>query len=108
MEVASTCEEMLSGNTEKADYATRTRLANEARLRETAVQGMGKKGEENMKKRKWEKTRDDRVVGWRSFLHKVDDREFKSKTHGNIGQVAAGNKHHKKEENSQVDPKKNT
>merc|ERR1719482_313509 len=26
------CEQMLSGSTEKADYATRTRMANEARL----------------------------------------------------------------------------
>merc|ERR1719335_2031086 len=77
-EVFEMCEEMLSGSTEKADYATRTRLANEARLRQTAVDGMSKKAEEHM--RKWEKTRDDRVLGWRSFLNGVEAGDTKTKT----------------------------
>lgn len=105
--VMATCEDMLSGNNEKADYAERTRQTNEARLKNTAVTAMSAKHEENMKKRKWEKTRDQRVVGWRAFLHNVEGKEFKTKTHGNVGQVAAGNKHHKKEENTKSEDWKN-
>jgi len=100
--VMAMCEDMLGGNNEKADYAERTRQANEARLKNTAVTAMDAKHEENMKKRKWEKTRDNRVLGWRAFLHNVEGKEFKTKTHGNVGQVGAGNKHHKKEENAKA------
>merc|ERR1719420_1076670 len=97
-EVFEVCEQMLSGTTEKADYATRTRMANEARLRQTA--------EGNMRKRKWEKTRDDRVLGWRSFLNGVEAGDTKTKTWGKVGAVAAGNKHHKREENENADKKR--
>merc|ERR1712118_511014 len=38
--VMAMCEDMLSGNNEKADYAERTRQTNEARLKNTAVQAM--------------------------------------------------------------------
>merc|ERR1712146_96630 len=96
----------MGGNNEKADYATRTRLANEERLRQSAVGNMNNRSEENMRKRKWEKTRDDRVLGWRTFLHKNEEGDFKNKAYAKVGKVAAGNVHHKREENEKKDPAK--
>lgn len=90
-EVMKMCDKMLTEDVEKVEYSAKTLKANEDRIRGGAGNRLDAKAEENMKKRKWEKTRDSRVLGWRSFLHNVDKKDFKTKTHGKVGVVGAGN-----------------
>merc|ERR1711964_367897 len=93
------------GEKDKVEYADKTRNANENRIKGGAHERLDAKAEQNSRKRKWEKTRDARVVGWRNFLHNVDNKEFKTETLGSVGAVGAGNMHYKREENTRKENK---
>lgn len=78
--VLAECERILNEEAEEVAYAERVRKSNEERLEQSRKQRIVEREAEKKRKRIWEKTREQRVAGWRAFQENVDSGHVKSST----------------------------
>jgi DnaJ family protein C protein 8 len=69
--VLEECENMLKHEAEEMEYAERVRKSNEERLEESRRQRVAERDAEKKRKRQWDRTREQRVAGWRTFQDNV-------------------------------------
>lgn len=69
--VLEECENILKHDAEEVAYAEKVRKSNEERLEEARKQRIAERDAEKKRKRQWERTREQRVAGWRSFQDNV-------------------------------------
>ena len=50
---------------------------------------------------KWKRGTDKRVAGWQTFQQNINAKRFKAESWGKVGQVGAGDRHHKKEQKTE-------
>ena len=65
--VLEECEAMLRVEAEDLEYAERVRKSNEERLEQSRLQRIAERNAEKKRKRQWDRTREQRVAGWRTF-----------------------------------------
>ena len=78
--VLAECEAMLQAESEDMAYADRVRRSNEDRLEESRKKRIIERDAERKRNKQWEKTREQRVAGWRSFQDNVESGHVKTAT----------------------------
>merc|ERR1719356_818514 len=77
-EVLRECERMTTASTEHATYTNSVLEANLKRQAEQQKEARLRKKEEDLEKRKFERSRDKRAAGWQTFVNNVESKRFKS------------------------------
>jgi DnaJ family protein C protein 8 len=78
--VLEECENILKHEAEEIAYADKVRKSNEERLEEARKHRVAERDAERKRKRQWEKTREQRVAGWRSFQDNIGAGHISSST----------------------------
>lgn len=78
--VLEECENMLKYETEELAYAERVRKSNEDRIEESRKQRIIERDADRKRHKQWERTREQRVAGWRSFQDNVEAGFIKTAT----------------------------
>ena len=78
--VLEECDRILREEAEEAEYANRVRKSNEERLEQSRLQRIAERDAERKRKKQWDRTREQRVAGWRTFQEAVGSGHIKTAT----------------------------
>lgn len=100
------CEDRLEGvkqdHQNMDDYAARVKKANEERIAKRENEDKAAKEKKKADDNKWKRGTDKRVAGWQTFQKNIDAKRFKAESWGKVGQVGAGDRHHKREQKTDL------
>lgn len=82
--VLEECEAILRAEAEDFEYTDRVRRSNEERLEESRMQRIAERDAERKRKKQWDRTREHRVAGWRTFQDNVQAGFVKTSTVGTV------------------------
>jgi DnaJ homolog subfamily C member 8 len=88
--VLAECDAILGKEAEEVEYAERVRRSNEERLEESRKRRIIEREAEKKRKKIWEKTREQRVAGWRAFQDNVESGHVKTSTIGAASKSSSG------------------
>ncbi|CAD7973377.1 unnamed protein product [Amoebophrya sp. A25] len=100
--VIAACEDRLENKVEEEDYASKVRKANEERIKEREEKEREEKRKQANMEKSFKKNMDKRVAGWQSFNANIASKRFKSNAWGMVGVVGAADRHHKREEKTEL------
>ena len=89
-EVLEECEAFLKHEAEEMEYADRVRRSNEERLEEARKRRIIERDAERNRQKQWERTREQRVAGWRNFQDNVSTGHVKTSTVKTAGPTREG------------------
>jgi DnaJ family protein C protein 8 len=78
--VLEECELIMKQEAEEMEYADKVRRSNEERLEENRKRRIAERDAERKRQKQWERTREQRVAGWRSFQENVEGGHLKVST----------------------------